>query len=170
MSVVMAWPLKRSAFARLSAIAGGTSPPPMGAEGLVSHPPDRVVEVSQYLPAEPERICVFGTPLSASRRESSGESPRYAGNIIVSGVQVETVRLEVRVRVYEPGEDFDSVDRTLGDMCSAVATALLSSPLFEQGRMYLSGISQDPTALAPAPEPSVTGNASLVFTAEVITF
>jgi hypothetical protein len=168
MAVVMAWPLKRSAFSRLAKVANGTASVPMGAELLVSSA-DRPVQVELFLPAEPDRICVFGTPLSASRRESSGESPRYAGNVMVSAIQVETIRLEVRVRVFEPGEDFDSVDKTLGDMCSAVATALLSAPLMEQGRMYLSGITQDPTAIAPTPEPSVTGNASLVFTAEVIT-
>lgn len=169
MTAVMAWPLKRSAFARLKLIAAGTQPPPQGAELLVSSV-DRPVQVEQFLPAEPDRICVFGAPLSASRREASGESPRYAGNVMVSGLQIETVRLEIRVRVYEPGEDVDGVDRTLGDMCSAVATAILSSPLIEQGRLYLSGVTQDPTALAPPPEPSVTGNGSLTFTAEVITF
>jgi hypothetical protein len=165
----MAWPLKRSAFARLGLIANGTQAPVSGAELLVSSTA-RPVQVSPFLPAEPDRICVFGTPLSASRREASGESPRYFGGVMVSAVQVEVVRLEVRVRVYEPGEDVEGVDRTLGDMCSAVATALLSQPLMDQGRLYLSGITQDPTALAPAPEPSVTGNASLVFTAEVVTF
>lgn len=165
----MAWPLKRSAFARLAAIAAGGQAPPIGAELLVSTTA-RPVQVSAYLPAEPDRICVFGTPLSASRREFTGESGRGAWNNIVATGQIETVRLEVRVRVYEPGEDFDSVDKTLGDMCSAVASAILGSPLFEQGRIYLSGVTQDPTALAPVPEPSVTGNASLTFTAEVITF
>jgi hypothetical protein len=170
MTVIMAWPLKRSAFARMQKIAAGTVPAPGGAELLVSTT-DRPVQVELYLPAEPDRICVFGTPLSASRREFTGETARgaWANNMIAVG-QVETVRLEVRVRVYEPGEDFESVDKTLGDMCSAVATAVLTAPLFEQGRIYLSGVSQDPTALAPSPEPSVTGNASLVFTAEVITW
>jgi hypothetical protein len=169
MAVVMAWPLKRSAFARLAKIADGSASPPMGAEGLVSTA-DRPIEVSLFLPAEPDRICVFGTPLASSRREATGESSRYAANTIVTAVQVETVRLEIRIRVYEPGEDVASVDQTLGDMCSAVATAILSSQLVEQGRIYLSGVTQDPTALAPSPEPSVTGNASLVFTAELVTF
>jgi hypothetical protein len=169
MAVVMAWPLKRSAIARLSKIADGSASVPMGAERLVSST-DRPVQVAMYLPAEPDRICVFGTPLSASRREASGESPRYTGNVLVTGVQIETVRLEIRVRVYEPGEDYDSVDQTLGDVCSAVASAILSAPLMEQGSIYLSGVTQDPTALAPSPEPSVTGNAALVFTAQVVTF
>lgn len=166
MTVVLAWPLKRSAIARLKAIAAGTQPPPMGAELLVATAV-RPVEVSHVLPAEPDRICVFGTPLSGSRREASGE--RQSGPL-VTAVQVESVRLEIRVRVYEPGEDVEGVDRTLGDMMSAVASALLSTPLFEQGRMYLSGFSQDPTALRASPEPSVTGNASLTFTAELVTF
>jgi hypothetical protein len=168
MSTVMSWPLKRSAFGRLARISAGMDPPPYGAELLVSTA-DRPVEVSLFLPAEPERICVFGTPLSFSRREASGESAQWAGNTIISGIEVETVRLEVRVRVYEPGEDFDSVDRTLGDMCSAVVSALKSAPLADRTNLYLSGGSQDPTAMAPAPEPSVTGNAVLVFTGEVIT-
>jgi hypothetical protein len=170
MTVVMAWPLKRSAFARLAKISNGTKPCPPGAEALVSVPPDRPVEVALYLPAEPDRICVFGTPLSFSRREITGESAQGSMPGLVSVGQVEMIRLEVRVRVYEPGEDFESVDRTLGDVCSAVVTAILSEPLVGQGRLYLSGGTQDPTALAPSPEPSVTGNALLVFTAEVITF
>lgn len=170
MTAVMAWPLKRSAFARLGMIAAGEQAPPLGAELLVSDPPLRPVQVELFLPAEPDRVCVFGTPLSFSRREITAESRQAALSGLVAIGQVESVRLEVRIRVYEPGEDFDKVDRAVGDMCSAVATALLSVPLFEQGRMYLSGGTQDPTAMAPAPEPSVTGNASLVFTAEVITF
>lgn len=169
MTVVMAWPLKRSAFAYLEKIAGGDTPPPPGAELLVSTA-DRPVQVARYLPGEPDRICVFGTPLSASRREFTGESATGSWANIVAAGQVESVRLEIRVRVYEPGEDFDSVDKTLGDTCSAVASAILAAPLLAQGRIYLSGVSQDPTALAPSPEPSVTGNASIVFTAEVITF
>ncbi len=170
MTAVMSWPLKRSAFARLAKVAAGLEAPVMGAEAMVSAPPDRMVEVAQFLPAEPERICVFGTALSMSRREITGES--RPGTIAYPGGagQVETVRLEVRVRVFEPGEDVDSVDKTLGDICSAVATTILAKPLFEQGRIYLSGMVQDPTALATLPEPSVTGNASLVFTAEVICF
>jgi hypothetical protein len=168
-TVVMAWPLKRSAFARLAQIAAGERPAPLGAEALVSAPL-RPVQVELFLPAEPDRICVFGTPLSFSRREFTGESGRGTLPGLMAVGQVESVRLEVRVRVYEPGEDFESVDRTVGDVCSAVASAVLSEPLFEQGRIYLSGGSQDPTAMAPAPEPSVTGNALIVFTAEVITF
>src|SRR3970040_2200834 len=102
----MAWPLKRSAFARLANIAGGISAPPIGAELLVSST-DRPVQVSPYLPAEPDRICIFGTPLSASRREITAESGRGAwGNLVATG-QVETVRLEVRVRVYDTGEDYE---------------------------------------------------------------
>lgn len=163
----MAWPLKRSAFALLAKVAAGTTPPPNGAEALVSTT-DRPVEVSLFLPAEPDRICVYGTPLSFSRREGSGESARPG----FASVQFEIVRLEVRVRVYEPGEDFESVDKTVGDMCSAVASAILGTRLIAEngGRIYLSGGTQDPTAMAPNPEPSVTGNALVVFTAELVTF
>jgi hypothetical protein len=169
MTIIMAWPLKRSAIARIKSIAAGTQSPPMGAELLVSTP-DRPIQVEHYLPAEPDPICVFGTPLSFSRREITGESGRGAWSNIVSTGQIETIPFEIRVRVYEPGEDVEVVDRTLGDTLSAVATAILATPLFEQGRIYLSGGRQDPTALAPSPEPSVTANAVLIFTAEVITF
>jgi hypothetical protein len=160
MTIILAWPLKRSAIARLQAIAAGTQPPPAGAELLVSAPPGHPVQVEYVLPAEPDRICVFGTPLSSSRREGTAEQ---------AGFQIEMVRLEIRVRVYDPGEDLDQVDKTLGDMCTAVATAITSVPLAGMGRIFLSGVSQDPTAIAPSPEPSVTGNASLTFTAELVT-
>lgn len=169
MTVVLAWPLKRSAFSRLAQIADGRKTPYPGTEGLVSTT-ERPVQVSLFLPAEPDRICVFGTPLSFSRREITGESAQgnWPGGIAVGVVEV--VRLEVRVRVYEPGEDFDAVDRTLGDVCSAVTTAVLAEPLVHQGRIFLSGGTQDPTAMAPSPEPSVTGNAVMVFTAELVGF
>lgn len=168
MAAVLAWPLKRSVFARLAKIADGTAAPPAGAEALVSTP-ERPVGVSLFLPAEPERICVYGTPLSFSRREASGDTARPG----IASVQFEIVRLEVRVRVYEPGEDFEPVDKTVGDMCSAVASAVLGTGDLlppNSGRVYLSGGTQDPTAMAGAPEPSVTGNALVVFTAELVTF
>jgi len=169
MTVVWAWPVKRAVFARLAKIAAGEMPPYPGSELLVATGESHPVEVSLFLPAEPDRVCIFGTPLSFSRREIGGESRQGHTPQSVAAIQDEVARIEVRIRVYEPGEDFDAVDRLLGDMCSAVATAVLAADFGERTRMSLVGGTQDPTAMFPAPEPSVVGNASLTFNAEVVT-
>lgn len=157
---LLAWPIKRLAIASLAAIADGTDPPPVGAEPLVSAA-GRPVEVSHFLPANPERVCVYGTPVRIVAREATAEDPSVTGQVAL---------IELRVRIYEPGEDQSGVDQQLGDMCTAVATALLSAPVFEGGRIWLSAIAQDPQELSPNPEPSVTAVASLVFSAEAIAY
>lgn len=170
-TIVWAWPVKRAMFARLRNIASGDAAPYPGSELLVADGDTHPVQVELFLPANPDRVCVFGTPVSFSRRELTGESNQGGLAQAIATVQDEQVRIEVRIRVYEPGDDFDSVDRMLGDMCSAVATAVLAEAFTENGRirLYLAGGTQDPTAMAPPPEPSVIGNASLTFIAEVIT-
>jgi len=168
-TLVWAWPLKRAVFARLAKVSTGELSYP-GAEALLSVPPDYPVQVELALPREPDRVCVYGTPVSFSRRESSGESAQGDFVQSVASVQVEVDRIEVRVRVYEPGDDFESVNRTLGNVCSAVTTAIQSERFGERMRIYLAGGTEDPMAMHPAPEPYVVANAILAFTAEVVTF
>lgn len=171
MRIILGWPLKRSVFARLTAISDGSRSPYPGSELLVADGESWPVQVATALPAEPDRVCIFGGPLSGSRREITGESAQGQGLAQAVAVgEAEQIRLEIRVRVYQPGEDFDDVDRQLGDVMSAVHTAVTAEPFFDQGRIYLSGYSQDPTAIRGAPEPSVIGNAVLVYLAEVIGF
>lgn len=171
-TIVWAWPVKRAIFARLAAISDGSKPAYPGTELLVADGDDNPVQVSLFLPAEPDRICIFGTSVSFSRRVIGGDGRPGDLTQGIAVLQDEIARIEVRVRVYEPGEDFESVDRKLGDLCSAVASAVLAerfgSNQGPQITVSLTGGSQDPTAMAGSPEPSVTGNASLTFSAEVV--
>jgi hypothetical protein len=172
-AVIIAWPLKRSALARLAAFADGTKPIPHGLEVLLAplvSTSDVPVEVSYAIPDEPDRVCVYGTPLRASRAERTAEAGGgYATNSGMQAVVAETVTLELRARVYEPGDNIEGVDRLLGDVCQAVATALTYERLFAQGAMALTSVTQDPTAVSPSPDPYVIGNALLTFTAQVVT-
>lgn len=171
---MVAWPLKRSVFARLSAITTGDMVPPAGAELLATGDPAySTVQVSYFLPAEPDRLCVFGTPLRGSRAPLTAETytPVTASvPIAATGATAETVQLEIRCRVYSPGEDTDGVDRMVGDLAQAVTAAVVGGPaLFLQGSVALSTYTQELTAIVPSPEPSVTGAVSLLFTAVVVT-
>lgn len=165
MTLIAAWPLKRSIIARLAAHAAGTNPPPPGAELLATGDPAySAVQVGTMLPAEPDRLCVFGAPLRLSRSEMTAEVNRQGGGLVD-----ETVIVEIRVRVFQPGEDVDGVDRMLGDLVQAVAVAVLNgAPFIGQGRIGLSSITQDPTAYVPNPEPSLTAYASMIFSADVV--
>jgi hypothetical protein len=158
MAKIIAWPLKRVALARLTAYADGSEVPPAGAEPLVSTNLRRV-EIAHTLPAEPDRICVYGMPVRATFAEVTAEDP---------GTFRDTSQFELRVRVFEPGEDAIAVDQTLGDMCDAVVTALLDTPLTGLGRTYLAAMAQDLPELKGHPDPSITWVASLVFRTEVI--
>lgn len=158
-TILMAWPLKRSAIARLKAYADGTYPAPPNITPLVG------VQVGFVLPANPDRVCVYGTPVNSTRRYATEER----------GLSVESVRMEIRVRVYQPGEadeDIGDVDTLTGQLCQAVASALIDyEPVVDQtmGTMTVAQVIQWPTAVTPFPEPSVTGLASVLFQADVIT-
>ena len=164
--LISAWPLKRSIIARLKAHADGTSPPPPGAELLATGDPGfSAVQVSYALPAEPDRLAVFGAPIRLSRVDATAEANMPGG----SGIVTESDVIEIRVRVFTPGEDVETVDRMLGNLCQAVAVAILSGqPFLAQGHMTLASVTQDPTAYAPTPEPSLTAYASMIFAADVM--
>lgn len=157
---LLAWPIKRLALATLAEVADGSTPPPSGAAPLVATVA-RPVQVAHFLPTNPERVCVYGTPIRATARELTAEDPSVTG---------QTALIEIRVRIYEPGEDIEGVDQALGEMCTAVASVLLSAPLFPAGRIWLSAMAQEPQEFTPNPEPSVTGVASLVFSAEALAY
>jgi hypothetical protein len=168
--LIIAWPLKRSVIARLRAIATGAKVPPPGAELLASGHPEFCVptQVEYFLPSEPDRLCVYGTAIRSARRDVTADRTVSFPTASVVGLQVETVTLELRVRVFSPGEDVEAVDAVTGQLCQAVATVVTGTSFFEQGTIGLTSIIQDPAVIAPNPEPSVISNVSLVFTAEVI--
>lgn len=162
MAVIVSWALKRSVFARMAKLSSGALAPWPGTELFAAGHPEfgAPVQVEYFLPAEPDRLCVYGTSVRASRRPLTEELK----------AAVETCTLEVRVRCYAPGEDVETVDRVTSDLCQAVVSALTEGePFFRQGSMTLQTINQDPTMLAPHPEPSVITNVALTFIAEVVT-
>jgi hypothetical protein len=158
--VILAWPMKRLAFARLLAYSDGTEPPPPGAELLVATV-ERPVQVSFSEPAEMERIVVYATPTRSVFREVTAED---------SSVLSETAAVDFRVRIYEPGEYETDADQKLGDMCSAVATALATTPLGGLTRLWLATVTQDPPVRAGAPEPGLVMSATLSFRGEAVAY
>lgn len=173
-ALMVAWPLKRSVLARLAGIAAGTTAPPAGAELIATGDSAfSTVQVSNFLPAEPDRMCVYGGPVRATRTALTAEVNTPVGPTVAiapGGAVLESVVLELRCRVFTPGEDIDTVDQLLGRLAQAVATAVVDGPaFFAQGAMSLTAYVQDLTAVAPNPEPSVTGMVSLAFTADVVT-
>lgn len=161
MTQILAWALKRSAFARLQQIVEGTIPPPPGTELLTASG----VQAEVILPASPDRICVYGTPIRSTRRQATAENTN----------SIESVTLEIRLRIYQPGEqdeDVGDVDRLTEGMCNAVATALIDGhPIVDQrfGNLNLSTVTQWPTAVTPMPEAYVMGLASIIFAADLVT-
>lgn len=152
MTTLTAWALKRSVFARLTAHAAGIGAP-VGVEALDG------VQVAYVLPGEPERVCVYGTRVRLTRVRNDEEHTQFR----------ETVPLEIWVRAMQPGEDVEAVDALVETTCAAVATSLLSSPLFSLGTLSLTAVTCDNATIAPSPEPGVTISAQMLFTAELVT-
>ena len=159
-TVIMAFPLKRSMIARLSGISDGSIPlPSPTCAPLVG------VQVGTVLPADTDRIVVYGTPVRSTRRQITAENTNAT----------ESVTVEIRVRVFQPGEqdeDVGDVDLLTGQLVQAIASAVMDGdPIVYpgMGNINLAAITQWPTAIAPYPEPSATGLASLFFTADLVT-
>jgi hypothetical protein len=158
MARILAWPLKRVILSHINGIVTGQTVPPPGTEPLV-WTRERPVEVAHFEPPEPDRICVYGTPLRGTVREVTAE---------YTGLGTEGPAVELRVRIHEPGEDVIGVDTQLGQVLDAVVSAVLDQPLLPGGRLWLAAYAQNPPALTPTPSPAVTITAGLVFRAEVV--
>jgi hypothetical protein len=152
--------LKRVALARLLAVQDGTVQI-TGTDALLATD----VQIAPIMPANPDRVAVYFAPIRSDREQQTAEP--------VNTVVKETIVLEIRVRVYSPGEDDEdaaTVELTLDAACNAVARALMDgSPLYALGSMNVSGVTQWPTAVQAAPDPGITGTASVIFTVELMT-
>jgi hypothetical protein len=152
--------LKRTTLARLLAVQSGQQPIP-GTDALLS--PD--VQIGPIIPAQPDRTAIYFAPVRSQRTQRSAES--------INTVLVESIPLEIRVRVYSPGEtddDVAEVEKTLDDMCNAVARALMDGPpLAALGDLNIAAVTQWPTALQATPEPGITAMASLFLQADLVT-
>lgn len=171
-ATILSWALKRSVISRMQRLASGELTPWAGTELFAAGHPEftQPVQVSYFLPGEPDRLCVYGTSVRAARRQATAEGTAVLATGRTFGMYVETSTLELRVRCHSPGEDVEGVDAMTSRLAQAVTSAVMEGPqLFEMGTVNLTAINQDPTTIAPLPEPSVITNVSLVFTVEVIT-
>lgn len=152
--------LKRSALARLKAVASGA----VIITGTGALTADDV-QVEAILPADPDRVAIYFAPIRSTRVQRTAEN----------GVVVEQIPLEIRVRVYEPGTDDDdvaTVELTLDSVVNAVARALMDGqPLIApgMGNLNIANVAQWPTALQATPEPGATGMASVYLQADLVT-
>jgi hypothetical protein len=120
------------------------------------------VQVSSTLPAEPDRKCVYGGRVRWAQREITD---------MKGVVFVQTITFEVRVRVFDLGDDVDGVEAEAERIISAVADGVVALPSLvgTAGTLVASAGDQDPTMLSPGPEPSVAANFSVTFVVTVTT-
>jgi hypothetical protein len=154
---VLLFMFKRVALARLQAVQAGTVLID-GTDALLASD----VQISPIMPADPDRIAVYFAPVRSVRRQTTAENV----------TAVESVTLEIRCRVYSPGEDDEdasTVETALDDVVNAVACALMDGQPLGMGNVNVSNIIQWPTAVQAVPEPGITGTASVILTADLMT-
>lgn len=142
----MAWAAKRSIMARITNTAAGA------AQGT----PLYGVQVAYALPPNPERICVYAARVRSARAPATAEF----------GVLFrEDITLDIRVRVQELGGDIQDAEQVAEGISRAIALAV-TDPMQAQiaPLIYVSATDQDPTIVAPDPEPYITVNAALSIT------
>lgn len=144
---ILAGPFKRSIMARIGGL-DLAAPSDLG----------DVVEVSATLPPEPERKCVYGGRTTWVQRDVLAER-----NIAFE----QTVTFEVRVRVVELGDDADHAEMEAERILSLITSGVLAGPDLAGGlgRIVPTSGDADPVVAMPAPEPQVTVNLSVTFTA-----
>lgn len=142
---ILAGPVKRSIMARIESL-------PLGDD----------VQVARSLPADPDRKCVYGGRLRWSQGEVTDQHAMVFTQIIT---------FEVRIRVVDLGDDADDVERQAEEILAAIADGVVAAPSLvgTYGSIVASSGDQDPTVVAPNPEPSVTANFALTFTITVTT-
>lgn len=154
---VLLFVMKRVALARLLAVQAGTTLID-GTDALLQ--PD--VQIAPIMPADPDRVAVYFAPGRSVRRQTTAENL----------TSVESITLEIRCRVYAPGEDDEdaaAVEQTLGDVVNAVARSLMDGQPLGYGNLNIANVTQWPTAVVPVPEPGIIGLASLYLLADLVT-
>jgi hypothetical protein len=154
---VLLFLFKRVALARLQAVQAGT----VLIDGTAALLEDDV-QIAPIMPADPDRVAVYFAPVRSTRRQTTAENV----------TAVESVILEIRCRVYSPGEDDDdatAVETTLDAVINAVACALMDGQPLGIGNVNISNVTQWPTAVQATPEPGMTGTASIIVSADLVT-
>jgi hypothetical protein len=150
MTTLMAWAAKRAIIARIEAWA----------EVADSDDPLYGIQIAYALPAEPERVCVYGSRVRSTRTQATGEHATLFR---------EDITVEVRVRVFEVGGDPEDTERTAEGIAQRIAAAVSAEPRIVIGSVAVTSTDADPTVLSGDPEPSVAVNIVLTVTLSILT-
>lgn len=150
MTTLVAWAAKRSVISRIQAWA----------DVAAADDPLYGVQIEYALPAEPERVCVYGGRVRSTRTQAGGEHALMFREDIV---------IEVRVRVYEVGGDPEDTERTAEGIAQRIAVAVSAEPRITAGSVAVTSTDADPTVLSGDPEPAVTVNVVLTVTLSMLT-
>lgn len=144
---MLSGPLKRSIIARIATL-GLADPGDLG----------DTVQVSTAMQPNPERKAVFVSRTSWGQRDVLAE--RYVA-------YEQTIVVEVRVRVMQPGGDMDATEREAERIVSLIVAGVCADPDLTggRGRIVATSGDADPVVLSPSPDPYVVVNLGLVFTA-----
>jgi hypothetical protein len=149
-TTLLAWAAKRAVMARLQAWS----------DVATSTDPLYQVQIGYTLPPEPDRVCVYGGRVRSVRAQATGEH----------GVMFrEDVTVEVRVRVFAPGDDTDAAERVAEGIAQRIATAVSAEPRITVGTVAVVAMDADPTVVVPDPEPSVAVNVALTVALSMMT-
>ena len=144
MTTLLAWAAKRAVIARIAAWA----------DTSFAQPSDPLygVQVTYALPADIERVCVYGGQVRSVRAQASGEH---------AALFREDVTVEVRVRVFEAGGDVQDTEQIAEGVCQRIAVAVSAEPRISTGSVAVASMESDPPALTGDPDPGVAVNVLL---------
>ena len=150
MTTLLAWAAKRAIIARIDAWTD------------LADPTDPLygVQVAYALPAEPERVCVYGGRVRSIRAQATAEH----GNMFR-----EDITVEVRIRVYEVGGVPEDTERTAEGIAQRIAVAVSAEPRIAVGGVAVTATDADPTVLIGDPEPAVAVNIVLTVAIAMLT-
>ena len=113
------------------------------------------VQVAYALPDAPDRLIVYGSRARSVRQQVSAEhGVLYREDIVV----------DVRIRVYQPGDDAEDAERTAEQIAQRVSAAVSAEPRLVRGTVGVTATDADPTVTVPDPDPSVVVNLLLSVT------
>lgn len=140
---LLTWAAKRTIIARLQAVQALAE----------SGDPLADAQIVYALPDEPDRVCVYGGRARSTRRQVSAERNALHEEIVV---------VEVRVRVFEPGDDQQSTEAVAEAVAQRVSQVVAG--IEAMGTVGVTATDQDPTVVSPDPDPYVVVNLVLSVT------
>lgn len=142
MATLLLWAAKRAVIARLQSWADVSAPTD----------PLYALQISYLLPPDVERVCVYGGRVRSSRTQATGEH---------AVMFREDVTVEVRIRVFAPGDDVQETERLAEGIAQRIAAAVSAEPRISTGSVAVSAVDSDPTVMIADPEPGIVVNVGL---------